>query len=430
MIDFLKNAVSPYHASAYIRQKLKQAGFCELKTQEEWELKNETGYYICPFGTTVIAFYVGKKSDRYALKIAASHTDHPGFRIKENPEMRQGGYVKLNVESYGGAILNTWLDRPLSAAGSVWIKDMESGAGAVQELVDFGRPLFVIPNVSIHMNRELNDGAKLNKQVDMLPLAAIGMSGEFSFRGLIARYLWEKRGMSLDENDILSWDMSIYNAESPVKVGVDEELLMAGGIDNASSEKACLDAIIEAPDKAPDGIAISAFFDHEEVGSRSKNGADSTMLSNIIERIYLALGLDRSGYLSAVMSGEFLSLDAAHATNPNHPEKYDPTSGVELGSGVTIKCSSRQNYCTDGDMTARLLMLAGKNNIACSINYLRSDIPGGSTIGSLLSSQLPMRGADAGIPILAMHSAMETMALSDQLELEKLTKAFLNNLDC
>lgn len=268
----------------------------------------------------------------------------------------------------------------------------------------------------------------------MLPLASvgtgIGTSGEFSFRGLIAKYLWEKRGKSLDENDILSWDMSIYNAENPVKVGADEELLMAGGIDNASSEKACLDAIIEAQDKAPDGIAVSAFFDHEEVGSRSKNGADSTMLSNIIERIYLALGADRSGYLSAVMSGEVLSLDAGHATNPNHPEKYDATSGVELGSGVTIKCSSRQNYCTDGDMTARLLMLAKQNNIACSINYLRSDIPGGSTIGPLLSSGLLMRGADAGIPILAMHSAMETMALRDQLELEKLTKAFLNNLDC
>ena len=448
MIDFLTNALSVYHASDYIIKKLNETGgFTELKTDEAWKLEPGHGYYVCPFGTTVIAFRTGSaaasesmsdaarqpalykpdKPDK--LRIIASHIDHPGFRVKENPEIKQGSYVKLNVESYGGAILNTWLDRPLGAAGCVWVKDKDGRAAKF--LVDFDGPAFVIPNVAIHMNRKINEGIELNKQIDMLPLAYAqeahaqddGNEKDYSFRTEIAYHIHRIHNVSVRPEDILSYDISIYNAEKPVYVGRDRELLMAGGIDNVSSEKACLDAITGIEDNQ--GIIISAFFDHEEVGSRSKNGADSSMLANIIERICISLGYDRNEYLAMVMNGEFLSLDVAHANNPNHPEKYDPTSGVSLGSGVTIKCSSRQNYCTDADMTAQLLALAGDNGVKCSVNYLRSDIPGGSTIGSILSSQLPMRSADIGIPILAMHSAMETMSVSDQRNLDRLAAAFL-----
>lgn len=437
MIDFLTNALSVYHASDYIIKKLNETGgFTELKTDEAWKLESGHGYYVCPFGTTVIAFRTGSaaasagmpgKQDK--LRIIASHTDHPGFRVKENPEVKQGSYVKLNVESYGGAILNTWLDRPLGAAGCAWVRVKDGRAAKF--LVDFDGPAFVIPNVAIHMNRKINEGIELNKQIDMLPLAyarevhAQNGSNEkdYSFREELAYHIHRIHNVSVKPEDILSYDISIYNAEKPVYVGRDRELLMAGGIDNVSSEKACLDAITGIEDNQ--GIVISAFFDHEEVGSRSKNGADSSMLANIIERICISLGYDRNEYLAMVMNGEFLSLDVAHANNPNHPEKYDPTSGVSLGSGVTIKCSSRQNYCTDADMTAQLLELAGNNGVKCSVNYLRSDIPGGSTIGSILSSQLPMRSADIGIPILAMHSAMETMSVSDQRNLDRLAAAFL-----
>lgn len=437
MIDFLTNALSVYHASDYIIKKLNETGgFTELKTEEAWKLELGHGYYVCPFGTTVIAFRTGSaavsagmpgKPDK--LRIIASHTDHPGFRVKENPEVKQGSYVKLNVESYGGAILNTWLDRPLGAAGCAWVRVKDGRAAKF--LVDFDGPAFVIPNVAIHMNRKINEGIELNKQIDMLPLAyarevhAQNGSNEkdYSFREELAYHIHRIHNVSVKPEDILSYDISIYNAEKPVYVGRDRELLMAGGIDNVSSEKACLDAITGIEDNK--GIIISAFFDHEEVGSRSKNGADSSMLANIIERICISLGHDRNEYLAMVMNGEFLSLDVAHANNPNHPEKYDPTSGVSLGSGVTIKCSSRQNYCTDADMTAQLLELAGNNGVKCSVNYLRSDIPGGSTIGSILSSQLPMRSADIGIPILAMHSAMETMSVSDQRNLDRLAAAFL-----
>ncbi len=437
MIDFLTNALSVYHASDYIIKKLNETGgFTELKTDEAWKLEPGHGYYVCPFGTTVIAFRTGSaaasmgmpdKQDK--LRIIASHTDHPGFRVKENPEVKQGSYVKLNVESYGGAILNTWLDRPLGAAGCAWVRVKDGRAAKF--LVDFDGPAFVIPNVAIHMNRKINEGIELNKQIDMLPLAyaqevhAQNGSNEkdYSFREELAYHIHRIHNVSVKPEDILSYDISIYNAEKPVYVGRDRELLMAGGIDNVSSEKACLDAITGIEDNK--GIIISAFFDHEEVGSRSKNGADSSMLANIIERICISLGHDRNEYLAMVMNGEFLSLDVAHANNPNHPEKYDPTSGVSLGSGVTIKCSSRQNYCTDADMTAQLLELAGNNGVKCSVNYLRSDIPGGSTIGSILSSHLPMRSADIGIPILAMHSAMETMSVSDQRNLDRLAAAFL-----
>lgn len=437
MIDFLTNALSVYHASDYIIKKLNETGgFTELKTDEAWKLESGHGYYVCPFGTTVIAFRTGSaaasmgmpdKQDK--LRIIASHTDHPGFRVKENPEVKQGSYVKLNVESYGGAILNTWLDRPLGAAGCAWVRVKDGRAAKF--LVDFDGPAFVIPNVAIHMNRKINEGIELNKQIDMLPLAyarevhAQNGSNEkdYSFREELAYHIHRIHNVSVKPEDILSYDISIYNAEKPVYVGRDRELLMAGGIDNVSSEKACLDAITGIEDNK--GIIISAFFDHEEVGSRSKNGADSSMLANIIERICISLGHDRNEYLAMVMNGEFLSLDVAHANNPNHPEKYDPTSGVSLGSGVTIKCSSKQNYCTDADMTAQLLELAGNNGVKCSVNYLRSDIPGGSTIGSILSSHLPMRSADIGIPILAMHSAMETMSVSDQRNLDRLAAAFL-----
>ena len=442
MIDFLTNALSVYHASDYIIRKLNETGeFAELKTDEAWKLEPGHGYYVCPFGTTVIAFRTGSAAasesmtdtacqeasyepDR--LRIIASHIDHPGFRVKEKPEMKQGSYVKLNVESYGGAILNTWLDRPLGAAGCVWVRSKDGRPERL--LVDFDGAAFVIPNVAIHMNRKINDGIELNKQTDMLPLASAREQNcsnekDYSFREELAYHIHRIHNVSVRPEDILSYDISIYNAENPVYVGRDKELLMAGGIDNVSSEKACLDAITGV--NGNHGIIVSAFFDHEEVGSRSRNGADSSLLANIIERICIALGYDRNQYLTMIMNGEFLSLDVAHANNPNHPEKYDPTSGVSLGSGVTVKCSSRQNYCTDADMTAQLLELAGNNGVKCSVNYLRSDIPGGSTIGSILSSQLPMRSADIGIPILAMHSAMETMAVSDQKNLEKLATAFL-----
>ena len=312
MIDFLTNALSVYHASDYIIKKLNETGgFTELKTDEAWKLEPGHGYYVCPFGTTVIAFRTGSaaasagmpgKQDK--LRIIASHTDHPGFRVKENPEVKQGSYVKLNVESYGGAILNTWLDRPLGAAGCAWVRGKDGRAAKF--LVDFDGPAFVIPNVAIHMNRKINEGVELNKQIDMLPLAyaqevhAQNGSNEkdYSFREELAYHIHRIHNVSVKPEDILSYDISIYNAEKPVYVGRDRELLMAGGIDNVSSEKACLDAITGIEDNK--GIIISAFFDHEEVGSRSKNGADSSMLANIIERICISLGYDRNEYLAMV----------------------------------------------------------------------------------------------------------------------------------
>jgi len=423
LIHTISKSTSPFHTTAEAINQLAHAGFQELLWDSDWCLVPGSKYYITPFSSTLFAFKINEAFNKNdIIKIATAHIDNPGLRVKANPEHFQNNYMKVNTEIYGGAILSTWFDRPLSLAGRVFLKG-KTHATPKMELVDFTKPLLMIPNLSIHMNRSVNDGIALNNQIDMIPIAGITSNKE-SDKHFITGLIANKLNIAADE--ILSYELCVYNCEQGCIAGLNDEFIMAPRIDNISSVQACLSGLIESD--CTNGIDLIALFDHEEVGSHSKNGAASNLLPFVLERIYNNLGVNRDDYLTSILKGFFLSLDVAHATNPNHPEKYDITSSVQINDGIALKSTSKLNYCGDGETNAILQALAKEHNIPIVVNYLRSDSVGGGTLGSILSSVLPMKCADLGAPIFAMHSAMETMGVSDQYNLEQFTKAFFSSL--
>lgn len=414
LCKMLEKSVSPFHAVFEAVKQLDKAGFEELVPDGEWKLCNGKGYYVKVYESALIAFRIGeerKKGDM--LRIEAAHTDWPCMKIKPCPE-KKGGYAQLNTEVYGGPILNTWLDRPLSIAGRVAVQGKHIFEPELM-LVDFKRPVCVIPNLAIHMNRKVNEGVELNRQVDLLPLFG-GKKGENWFLELLAEEL------SVKAEDILDYDLNLYNMDKPVRVGADEDMLLSPRIDNITSVQASVSALIRSRRK--DGISVIALFDNEEVGSKTKQGGDSLVLSLMLEKLYLALGGSREEYLNAVAGGMLLSVDVAHAIHPNHPEKCDITNQIFLNEGVALKLSGTQRYATDCQAIAIVEQLCRKNKISYKKFANRSDIPGGSTLGSLASSLLPMKTVDMGVPVLAMHSACETMGIKDYENLCRLMELF------
>lgn len=425
-IDNLKHtieaSVSPFHTAKETICRLKKAGFTELSWEQPWNIEQNKKYYTCPFGTTVFAFRTGKCTDSdFSVKLASAHIDNPGLRIKYNPVLDSHHTQRLNVEVYGGAIYNSWFDRPLSIAGSVALKNSDS-LFPQTKLIDFRQPVAVVPSLAIHLNRDVNKGVAINPQTELLPVCGTNWDSPDNafFMAQIASQLNE------DPENILCYDLCLYNAEAPQYAGFEQEMLLAPRIDNLSSVQACLTGIIE--NEAEDGLQIIALFDHEEIGSKSKNGANSNLLSLALERFYNALGITRETFLKNLKKSCYLSLDVAHAINPNHPEKSDITTQLALNQGFAVKCSAKHSYCSDSRTTGMILQLAGQNNIPCQPNYMRSDIPGGSTVGPIVSSLLPMPCADIGIPIYAMHSAMETCGVRDQYYLEQFMKTFFSTI--
>lgn len=422
LLNTIKNGISPFHVAAEAIRQLEEADFEKLDLGSEWDLCPGKGYYLCPFGTAVIAFKVNEEVESEdILKICAAHIDSPSPRLKANPLTSSAGLMKLNAEMYGGAIFSTWMDRPLSLAGRVYTKGNRIKTPECH-LVDFGKNVAIIPNLPIHMNRKANEGVELNAQTDLQPIA--GLAGEDFTKDYFNSILAEKIGV--EPEDILSYELVFYNNDECCVTGFDDSMLCGPRIDNLSSVAACLSGIIDSSRSS--GIDVIALFDHEEIGSRTKGGAGSNLLMNVLERIYDSLGFTRSDFLRAVSTGSFLSVDVAHATHPAHPEKYDSTSGIAMGSGIALKTASKQNYCGDAEIAAILHGLCDAYKIPLTTTYLRSDQPGGSTLGSILSASLPMSCADIGIPILAMHSCVETMAISDYENLEKLLTFYFTEL--
>lgn len=414
LCTMLEESVSPFHAVEAAAKQLQAAGFEELAMDRSWKLENGKGYYLKVYGSTLIGFTIGAKRQKGdMLRMEAAHTDWPCLKIKPLPE-KAGNYALLNVEVYGGPVLNTWLDRPLSVAGRVAVRSKNAFEPDVR-LVDFKRPICMIPNLAIHMNRKVNEGVELNRQVDMLPLFG-GKQDEKWFMNSLAKEL------SVEMDDILDYELNLYNLDKPEIVGLEEDMLCAPRLDNITSVQACVSGLLAADRK--DGINLIALFDNEEVGSKTKQGGDSKLLSLVLEKLYLALGESREDYLNAVAGGMLLSVDVAHAIHPNHPEKCDITNQIYLNDGVALKISGTQRYATDCEAIAIVEQLCKQNEIAYKKFANRSDIPGGSTLGSLASSQLPMKTVDMGVPMLAMHSARETMGVNDQENLCKLMKAF------
>lgn len=419
LFDLLEKGVSPTHAVAACEARLKEAGFEALDYGSEWNLKKGGKYYINHYTTTLFAFTLPEKWDdtkQPAVRIGAAHTDFPCLRMKPSCDIKTNVYAQVNVEVYGGAILNTWLDRPLGVAGRVAVRGADVFCPEIKTFQS-NKNLFTIPNLAIHMNREVNKGVELNKQTEMLPVA--GLLSEEQNADYFLDFLAEE--LKVAKEDILDFELTVYCNEKPEFIGIKDEFISSPRLDNLNSCAALVSAIIAA--ERAEGMNMIALFDHEEIGSRSKQGAASILLHDMVLRI-----LEASEYPAnkdaAVYNSMFLSMDVAHGLHPNYGGKMDVTNKPVLGRGFCIKEASSQSYATDCEAIAIIQQICDKENIPYQKFVNRSDMAGGGTLGSIASALLPVKTVDVGIPILAMHSARELMAAVDQQSFVDLAKAF------
>lgn len=418
-MKFTDTAVTSYHSILHAKEMLTTNGFHELSLNQRWQLVPGKSYYVNIYDTSLVAFRISDHPNG-RLHIAAAHTDYPCLKIKPSCEINANGYAKVNVIVYGGAIYNTWFDRPLSLAGKVVTKS-DSVFEPNEHLINIEKPILVLPNLAIHMNREVNKGVSLNPQSDMLPIA--GMIGEqLSGDDFLLKFLASQLGTTPDE--ILDYDLTIYASDPSCYVGINDDFISGSRIDNQTSVVSALDGICHGTPSG--GINMIVLFDNEEIGSKTKQGADSAILTLILEKMYDSVGIAHMDARDLILSGFFLSMDVAHALHPNHPEKCDPTNQPLLGKGIVIKQDLNQKYATDVKNTAVLRQLCEKENIPYQVFVNRNDVPGGSTLGTIISSHLPMRTVDIGIPLLAMHSARELMGSADQQSMDLLIRAFFS----
>lgn len=425
LISFIDKSPTAYQAVDEMVARLEKAGFKRLDETKKWKLNKGAGYFVTRNDSAIIAFILGSKGAGY--RIVGSHSDSPTFKIKPNPEMNsENHYIRLNTEKYGGAILSTWLDRPLSVAGRIMVKsDDPMNPKSIHVVVD--KDLLIIPNMAIHMNRDVNDGYKFNAQVDTIPLMGIG-SG--SLMSVVAK------AAGVKAEDIIGDDLFLYDRDGGKLIGLNEEFISVGRLDNLAMAHASIEALIAAytanKGAKNNATAMVIVSDNEEVGSSSKQGAGSPFLKNICRRLCIAdVTNDKSGdmeagelYQVSLANSFLISADQAHAVHPNHTETHDPTNRPVMGKGVVIKHSANQKYITDADSRAvftEICKLAGEK-FQEFVN--RSDKLGGSTIGPITSSQMDIRGLDIGNPILAMHSVRELGHVDDQFGLYKILKEY------
>ena len=399
LFQFLKSSPTAFHAVDSACRTL--SGFTPLKECEKWRLVPGGKYYVTRNRSSIIAFTL-PEGDFDSFRMVASHSDSPTFKIKENAEISvRDHYIQLDVERYGGMIFSTWFDRPLSIAGRVILRDAQ---GLHTRLVDLGRPAVMIPNVAIHMNREVNSGYKYNAAVDMMPLWS-DFAGKGSFRDKIA----EACGAKVE--DIVGSDLFLYNPMEGCQWGVNGEFISAPRLDDLECVYSSLQAF---RDLTPRGhVNLCCIFDNEEVGSGTKQGADSTFLSDVLRRIALACGKDEAE-TAAMLAGSFmLSADNAHATHPNHPEYADSQNQVFMNEGIVIKFNANQKYTTDGVSEALFHAVCQKAGVPVQHFANRSDLAGGSTLGNISGSHVSVNTLDIGLAQLAMHSSYETAGAKD-----------------
>ena len=419
LLQYVSLATTPHQAVAAGADYLKEKGFEELTLGKVFDIKKGGKYYLTAYSTSLIAFTVGvETTENQVFHVAAAHTDHPCLHIKPKAEMAPGKYLKIDTEIYGGPILNTWLDRPLSVAGRVALKGADIYHPETR-LVDFARPVATIPNLAIHFNRKVNEGIELNKQSDMLPIIGLfeeSMNKDNYFLELLAK----ECGVAAE--DILDFDLYVYALEAGCYVGINEEMISAPRLDNLTSCFALLSGI--SGEVRKDGINVAILFDHEEIGSRSKQGADSALLQMVLEKIYVTLGFDKNALSDSIFNSFLFSVDVAHAVHPHHPEKYDPVNQAHFNEGIVLKLNSNQRYTFDTEAVAIAQGICDASGVKYQKFANRSDVAGGGTLGPIISGWLPMKAVDIGVPILAMHSARELMGKKDQEYLEMLMKGF------
>ena len=422
LFEYLEHGVSPFHVIAHSRQILTEAGFTELKLNDQWKLEKGGCYFCCPFDTTLYAFTIGESCDLSGgIHIGGAHTDFPAIKVKPDPEIRSHGYLQLNTEVYGGPILNTYFDRPLSLAGKVVTRG-ERYDRPVSHLIDFRRPVLCLPNLAIHMSRTVNEsGAPIDNQKHLRPILGM-LKHELNSDIELTDLLAEELGISPE--NILDYDLCIYNMDPPRLAGVREEFIMAPRLDDITSVCALIYGLIEG--RPADRVNLVCLFDNEEIGSLSKQGADSSLPAVIIEKIWKAFGKDHADCLSEISEGLMLSVDVAHAFHPNYPETQDITNYPVLNKGLILKTASNQSYTWDCEALASMIALCEENRLPYQRFAKHSNMKGGGTIGSIISSRLPMKTVDLGAGLLAMHSSQEMMGVEDQIGLSRLMRAFFS----
>ena len=402
--NFLDASHSSYHAAANLAAMLTEAGYTRLSEKEEWDLVPGGKYFLVRGGTAVMAFRI-PEGEITGFMMSAAHSDRPTFKVKENAET-VGAYTKLLVERYGGMLISTWLDRPLSIAGRAVV---ETEKGVEIKLVDIDRDLLMIPNVAIHMNRQANDGYKWNPAVDTLPL----MGGKDA-KGKFAALLEEAAG-----GKVLGHDLYLYIRQKSSIWGANEEYISSAALDDLECAWACTQGFLTAPETS--AIPVLCVFDNEEVGSSSAAGAAGDLLESVLVRICEARELD----IFRLLANSFMvSADNGHALHPNHPELADAANAPILGGGVVIKFNASQRYCTDGFSAAVFRRICGKAEVPTQTYCNRADIAGGSTLGNISLHHVSVPTIDIGVAQLAMHSSYETGSVADAIHLKNALTAF------
>lgn len=416
LMDFLDSSVTMFHAINECEKVLQKSGFTYLPENEKWNI-NKGKYYTKRNSSSLIAFDIAEGD--YHFQISAAHSDSPTFKLKDKPIIEANGYLKLNVEGYGGMINATWLDKPLTLAGRVMVN---TDKGIETRLLHIDRDLLIIPNVPIHFNREINKGFAFNNQVDMLPILSAGNLKEDNFDNILAKEL------GIEAEAILAKDLYLVNRQKAAIIGFDNELISSGRLDDLECVYTSLRGFVEAENK--NHINVFAVFDNEEVGSVTKQGAMSTFLASTLDRVNTALGKSKEEYYRAIAKSILISCDNAHAVHPNHPELFDVKNRPVLNQGIAIKESANQKYTTDAFSRAILKKILEKKNIPYQTFANRSDIAGGSTLGNLSNTVVSMNAVDIGLPQLAMHSAYETAGAKDVGYAFETLKAFFEaNID-
>lgn len=430
LLGWLDESTCNFLAVKTMVRELEQAGFKRLRQEDKWEIEPGGKYYIVKNDSAIFAVIAGMKSlSESGVRIISAHSDSPCFKIKPNAEIYgDGGVVSLNVEKYGGGILYTWFDRPLSISGRVLLRTQDVLKPETR-LVDFRRAVAAIPHLAIHFNREVNDGNKLSVQKDMKPVLGYFPESEIEAYkkngGVILSMLASE--LDVDASEILDYELCLYPYEKASLVGIGEEYFQSARIDDLSMAYAGLEALLCEHHLPADFTRVLAVFDNEETGSGTKQGAASPVLRDIIERFSRLNDESAEAIYRALAKSFMISADDAHAWHPNYNEKYDPTNHPVIGGGPVVKINANCKYMTDGFGAATFRALCDSAGVKCQYFVNHSDVAGGSTLGNISSSQMDINGVDMGNAIWAMHSARETAGVDDHLQTVKVFRKFFES---
>lgn len=415
LLSFIKASPSAFHTVKTVSDILNASGFTRLNECDSWALDAGGKYYVTRNQSSVIAFIIPKAGAPLPFMMAAAHSDSPSFKIKHNPESDSAGYIRVNTERYGGMLCSTWFDRPLSCAGRVTvIKDGK----VTSKLIDLDRDLFMIPSVAIHMNRNANEGASYNAATDMQPICGTAAS-----KGKLTSLIAEACGC--DSECISSTELYLYPRQEGSVWGVDNEFISSPRLDDLQCVFSCLKGLLQS--KPENAVPLLLVSDNEEVGSSTKQGADSTFLYDTVGRINRALGGGCDDLIRSIAASFMVSADNAHAVHPNHPEYSDPAHRPTVNGGIVIKHAASQSYTTDAVSAAVFETVCRKADAPVQHFANRSDLRGGSTLGNISSTHLSVNTVDIGLPQLAMHSCYETAGVKDTESLIKAMTVFFSS---